>query len=68
MDRLDDWNAHHGYALNKAKAAVYTTVIIGGTIGVLVASAMIKDDSSKKSGKKNTYDDSWFWSVSPYGY
>ena len=30
MDRLDDWNTHHGYVINKTKTAVlYTLVGIG---------------------------------------
>ena len=68
MDRLEDWNTHHGYALSKAKSAIFYTAVVGGTLSVLVACAMIKDESSKKPGQKNTYDDSWFWSTPAYGY
>ena len=63
MDRLEDWNTHHGYPINKAKAVVCTSLIVGGAIALVVGSAMWNGVPNKKPGYQSPSDDSrWLFS------
>ncbi len=68
LDRLDDWNTHHGYPIDKTKTATLYTLVAVGSVALLVASAMANSDTNQQKTGKKKPDDSWFWQTSPYGY
>jgi len=67
MDRLEDWNTHHGYPIDKAKTVMFYSLIAAGSVTLLVASAMLNSESNQQKTGKQKPDDSWFWQTSPYG-
>lgn len=58
MDRLEDWNTHHGYPIDKAKTVVYASLFVGGAIALLAGVAAFNGEFTKKPGQKSPYGDS----------
>src|SRR5260221_10654504 len=56
MDRLEDWNTHHGYPLDKTKAVTKTvvgcTLVAVGTVAGVVAYLVLQSELNKLSDPK----------------
>lgn len=56
MDRLDDWNTHHGYPIDKAKEV--TRIVVGcslvavGTVAGVVAYLVLQSELDKLAEPK----------------
>ncbi len=56
MDRLDDWNAHHGHPIQKAKSLAAATLVVAGAVACVAGVWLINDEPHRKLGQSDPFN------------
>jgi len=57
MDRLNDWNTHHGYPIQKAKTVAVATLFVAGTIACIAGAWLINGEPDRRQGQQDPFAD-----------